>query len=179
MSAPGEEQLRALRDRLVANRSLYFAVKETQAKIAERAFERGGLTDGGTIQYKENYDLYAYTPPSPRKVTGKGKPYTLWKRPPADGKGGARKIKGGWYPTYLAYKQQQGRKDTPFELTARLRKAFLSDATLVERGPTVVQVVLRGEEADKHEGLVKQKGEFLLPTPAELDFFIERLRALT
>ena len=33
MSAPGEEQLRALRDRLVANRSLYFAVKETQAKI--------------------------------------------------------------------------------------------------------------------------------------------------
>ena len=44
---------------------------------------------------------------------------------------------------------------------------------------SVVQVVLRVEEADKHDGVVEQKGEFLRPTPAELDVFIERLRALT
>lgn len=177
MSDDPIKRLQELRDKLLSSRSLYFAVKETQVQVANRVWGEGKLTSGGQLTYNENYDLYAYTPPSPRKVTGKGKPYSLWKRPPADPKGDARKIKGGWYPTYLAYKQQQGRGNTPFELTGRLRKAYLSDASLVEQGPTVVQVVLRGEEADKYEGLARSKGQFLLPNRAELDFFVERLRA--
>ena len=166
--------LKALREKLATGRSLYFAVKETQVPIAERAFS-GKLTDGGEVQYNQDYEVYAYTPPSPRKVSGKGKPYSQWKRPPANPKGDAAKIKGGYYATYLDYKDGQGRRNTPFELTGRLRKAFLSDAALIERGSLTVQVVLTGENAQKYEGLSESKGEFLTPSTAELDYFRQRL----
>ena len=131
MSDP-TEPLKALRAKLIANRVLYFAVKETQVKVADRVFGEGKLTDGTELQYDQDYEVYAYQPPSPRKVSGKGKPYAQWKNPPKNVKGKAAKIKGGYYPTYLDYKDKQGRKDNPFELTGRLQKAYVNDTALVE-----------------------------------------------
>lgn len=173
----GTVNLRAIRDRLISSRSLYFAIKETQVLVAERAFDNGKLTSGADLQYNEDYEVYAYTPPSPRKVSGKGKPYSQWKNPPANPKGDAAKIKGGYYPTYLAYKAAMGRD--ALELTGRLRKAYLSDASLVERSPIEVDVVLRGEEAAKYRGLTDSKGPFLQLSGAERAFFLKRLKALT
>ena len=169
--------LKALRDKLIANRVLYFAVKETQVKVADRVFGEGKLTDGSELKYDQDYEVYAYQPPSPRKVSGKGKPYAEWKRPPQNVKGKAASIKGGYYPTYLDYKDKQGRKDNPFELTGRLQKAYVSDASLKEVSPTVVEVVLSGENAAKYQGLTKKKGAFLAPSDAEKAYFIERLNA--
>lgn len=169
----GLRPLDELRERLIADRTLFFAAKETQVKIAERVWGSGELTDGSKVQYKENYEVYAYTPPSPRAVSGKGKPYAQWKRPPVNLKGNARKIKGGYYDTYLKYKKAMGRNE--LELTGRLRKDFLSSATLVEVSPFEVQVVLRGENAAKYEGLSDSKGEFLTPNDAEAAYFAERL----
>jgi len=178
MSEEALEPLKAIREKLIANRSLYFAVKETNVKTAERVFEQGRLTDGSEVRYDQDYEVYAYTPPSPRKVSGKGKPYQLWKNPPANAKGKARSIKGGWYQSYLDYKDAMDRKDTPFELTGRLRKAYLSDASLLEKGELTVQVVLTGENAQKYEGLTAKKGEFLQPSEAEIEYFRERLSSL-
>ena len=173
----GTVNLQALRDKLISSRSLYFAIKETQVLVAERAFDNGKLTSGADVQYNEDYEVYAYTPPSPRAVSGRGKPYSQWKNPPKNAKGSAAKIKGGYYPTYLAYKAAMGRD--ALELTGRLRKAYLSDASLVERSPIEVDIVLRGEEAAKYRGLTDNKGAFLQLSSAEREFFIQRLKALT
>jgi hypothetical protein len=109
-------------EKLKTGRAIYFAAKDTQDEVSKRVWGEGKLTNGSALKYNEDYELYAYQPPSPKKVTGKGKPYKLWKRPPPKGvKGRSAAIKGGWYPSYLAYKQQQGRADAPFELTGRLR----------------------------------------------------------
>jgi hypothetical protein len=166
--------------RLLVTRSIYSAAKETQVVVANRVWGEGKLTGGGQITYQENYDLYAYQPPSPKKVTGKGKPYKLWKRPPPkDAKGKAAEIKGGYYKSYLAYKKQQNRADTPFELTGRLRKAYLSDANLVEVEGFGAYIRLTGDNAGKYEGLTDKKGKFLELSKAEIDYYIERVKALT
>ena len=172
--------------RLRENHAVYLAAKGTMVTVAKRVWDVGGLTDGGTIAYKEDYDLYAYTPPAPRKVTGKGKPFKDWKStknaPKTKGgavQSGARKIKGGYYTSYLNFKKQQGRADNPFELTGRLRKAYLSsnDApdSLVELSPTEVAIKLRGEEAQKYVGLTEEKGTFLGLTEFERKEYRERL----
>ena len=174
----GTVNLQAIRERLITNRALYFAVKDTQVRVAERVWDNGQLTSGGKLTYKEDYEVYAYAPPSPRKVSGKGKPYKEWKRPaPKDVKGDAAKIKGGYYATYLKYKKGMGRDE--FELTGRLRKAYLSDASLVERGPLEVDIVLRGEEAAKYQGLTDTKGAFLQMSASELEHFITRFKELS
>lgn len=175
MSAEGLRPLEDLRERLIRDRTLFFAAQETQVHIAERVWGRGELTDGSNLQYKEDYEVYAYRPPSPRAVSRKGKPYRQWKRPPANPKGDAREIKGGYYDTYLKYKQAMGRYE--FELTGRLRKEVLSAASLVEVSPFEVQVVLRGENAAKYAGLTASKGAFLSPNDAEVKYFAERLTA--
>lgn len=172
MSAEGLRPLDELRERLIRERTLFFAVKETQVQIAERVWGRGELTDGGKLQYNEDYEVYAYRPPSPRAVSRKGKPYRQWKRPPVAPKGDAREIKGGYYDTYLKYKQAMGRDE--FELTGRLRKDWLT-STLVEVSPFEVQVVLRGENAAKFRGLTDRKGDFLAPNDAEVGYFADRL----
>ena len=167
----------ALKQRLITERVLFFAVNETKVKIGERAFDQGKLTDGGDIKYKEDYEVYAYTPPSPRAVSKKGKPYTQWKRPiPRDAKGGAAKIKGGFYDTYLKYKDAMGRP--PLELTGRLRTDFFSAASIQENSPLSVSIVLRGDNAAKYQGLADEKGEFLQPNDEEIQFFAQRLSAL-
>lgn len=171
------EPLKALREKLIANRVLYFAVKETQVKIADRVWGEGKLTDGTELQYDQDYEVYAYQPPSPRKVSGKGKPYAQWKNPPKNVKGKAASIKGGYYPTYLDYKDKQGRKDNPFELSGRLQKAYVNDTALTEVSPTVVEVVLTGENAAKYQGLTAKKGAFLAPNADEQAYFVERLNA--
>ncbi len=169
--------VKALLDKLKSNRVLYGAVFETNIKINERVFGEGKLTDGSDLKYDQDYEVYAYQPPSPRKVSGKGKPYAEWKRPPQNVKGKARKIKGGYYPTYLDYKEAMARKDNPFDLTGRLQKAWISAAALVEVSPTVVEVVLTGENAAKYKGLTAKKGAFLAPNADERAYFVERLNA--
>lgn len=165
-------------ERLRTGRAVFFAAKGTMVDVSNRVWGRGELTNGGTLTYDEDYELYAYTPPSPRKVTGKGKPYAQWKRPPKNLKGKARNIKGGWYKTYGAYKQQQGRGDNPFELTGRLRKAYFGGTdipTPTEDSDTSVSIRLRGEEADKWKGLTETKGNFTGLTASEIEEHHKRL----
>ena len=179
-----DEAIKYVNDRLEklkTGRSIYFAAKETQVQVANRVWGQGKLTNGSALKYNEDYELYAYQPPSPKKVTGRGKPYKLWKKrkKPKDAKGRSATIKGGWYPSYLAYKKQQGREELPFELTGRLRKAYLSDANLKETGPLEVSIVLTGKDAGKYEGLTETKGRFLQLSKDEVKYYNERLNALT
>lgn len=169
--------VKALLEKLKSNRVLYGAVFETNIKINERVFVEGKLTDGTELQYDQDYEVYAYQPPSPRKVSGRGKPYAQWKYPPKNVKGKSAKIKGGYYPNYIAYKDAMARKDRPFDLTGRLQKAWVSAAALVEVSPTVVEVVLTGENAAKYQGLTAKKGAFLAPNADERAYFVERLNA--
>lgn len=176
------EFVRGQLERLKASRALYFAAKETMINVSNRVWGDGKLTDGGELQYDQDYELYAYQPPSPKKVSGTGKPYALWKRPPANAGGKARKIKGGWYASYLDYKEQQGRRETPFELTGRLRKAYFSGgdapASLNEVSDTEAFIFLSGENAAKYEGLTGRKGKFLQLNEVEQDRYRERIIAL-
>ena len=159
--------LKAILERLKSGAVLRFAVTETQAKIAGRVFDDGKLTSGGDVSYKQDYEVWAYQPPSPKKVSGKGKPGK-------DGK--SRKIKGGYYPTYLDYKDSQSGRG-PFELTGRMKSAFTSALSIVDVSPTRIQIVLKGENAAKYEGLTDTKGEFLSPSASEVLYFKDRLNA--
>lgn len=156
-------------------RVIFLATTGTMSVMSDRIWGQGGLSNGGTIKYNENYELYAYTPPSPRAVTGRGKPYDLWKRP-APKKGTSAKIKGGFYPTYLAYKEQQGRRELPFELTGAMRKSWLGGVspTPTELDPLTCAIVMDGENTEKAEGLTQQKGAFLLLTALEKKGHTER-----
>lgn len=161
-------------ERLKQSRAIYLAAKGTMVDVSNRVWRRGELTSGNALQYDNDYDLYAYTPPSPRKVTGKGKPYAQWKYPPktktGSVKSGAAKIKGGYYESYDAYKKQQKGGESPFELTGRLRKAYFGGTDTpepVQDSDTEVTIRLRGEEAQKFEGLTETKGAFLKLTEAE------------
>jgi hypothetical protein len=171
------DAVKARLQKLKEGSAVFFAANETRFEVIKRV-EVGGLTDGGTIKYKQDYEVYAYTPPSPKKVSGKGKPYKQWKRPPVNVKGNAAKIKGGYYPTYLDYKDQQGRKDTPFDLTSRLRKSYLGNDSLFKDGPTGAFIQLTGENAGKYQGLTASKGAFLQLNQKEIDFYNARLLAL-
>lgn len=166
--------VRARVERLRAGRAVYLAAKGTMVDVSKRVWDRGELTSGGTLSYKDDYELYAYTPPSPKKVSGRGKPYAEWKNPPRTKGGGVRsgaaKIKGGFYHSYTEFKAQQSRPDSPFELTGRLRKAYFGGTDTPE--PTQdsdvsVSIRLRGEEAAKWEGLTETKGAFLRLTDTE------------
>lgn len=185
MISGDKEAVDAVRRRfedLKASRAIYLAARDTMVQVAERVFGDGGLTDGGKIQYEEDYDLYAYRPPAPRKVSGKGKPFTEWKRPPKNPKGTARKIKGGYYKSYLDFKKDQGRDKQPFELTGRLRKAYLSSpdapSSLIDEGDSGSLIFLSGEDAAKYRGLTESKGRFLQLSAGEVRFYGDRLREL-
>lgn len=152
---------------LADERVLYFATTGTQAEVAARVFDEGKTTDGQPVGYLEDYEVWAYKPPSPRRVSGKGKPNK-------DGK--SRKIKGGYYATYLTYKAAMGRRETVFDLTSNFRKAYVGGAALKEsnRGLTV-DIVLSGKEALKWEGLTDQKGEFFKLSTDERESHVRRL----
>lgn len=175
------KKIEALREK----RAVYLAATGTMAQVANRVWNEGKLTDGSAVQYDEDYEVYGYKPPAPRAVSGKGKPYGLWKdqqRAQAIKKsqgGTARDIKGGWYKSYLSFKEGQGRRDTPLELTGRLRKAYLSSPSrpdsLVEVNELESFIFLRGEEAAKYSGITDSKGPFLKLTPEEIAEYHKRL----
>jgi hypothetical protein len=177
--------VKARLQRLKESRAIYLAAKGTMLDVSQRVWGRGELTGGGALGYNEDYDLYAYTPPAPRKVSGKGKPYADWKYPPKTKSGsvraGAANIKGGYYTSYLSFKKQQGRDDTPFELTGRLRKAYFGGGDIPEPtqdSETEVTIRLRGEEAQKFEGLTDSKGVFLGLTASEKAEHHRRVREI-
>lgn len=148
---------------------VFLAATGTMAEVASRVFERGELTNGGRISYKENYEVYVYSPPFPRK------PGAQLGKPNKDGE--RRKIKGGWFPTYLAAKADQGRAQLPFELTGQLRKSYLGGPRPrpTEIGPYEVVIDLDREAANKWEGLTETKGEFLRLTTTEVDSYFRRV----
>lgn len=220
------EFVKARIEKLKASRALYFAAKETMVDVSNRVWGEGKLTDGTKISYNEDYELWAYQPPSPKKVTGTGKPYEDWlirpeaiserkkalqrsiernadifrrtKSVSAEIRGEnafnkldefnkrfgkkARKIKGGWYKSYISYKKQQGRDDLPFELTGRFRKAYFSGGDTVTALNEVSEkesfIFLSGENAKKYEGLTERKGKFLQLNEVEQARYRERIIAL-
>ena len=141
----------------------------TMVVVSERIWGRGELTDGSKLKYSESYQYYGYKPPAPRQVSGRGKPNILGK---------SAKIKGGWHPTYLAFKQQQGRAELPFELSGALRLDYLGGvrATPVADGGLACTVSLSGVNVTKWKGLTQQKGEFTKLNEEERKGHNERLR---
>lgn len=170
-----QEWIAAQRAKIAALKTanvLFLATTSTMIEMQDRIWGEGRLTNGGTLTYKEDYEVWAYQPPSPKKVTGKGKP---------NARGEQRNIKGGWYPTYLAYKEQQGRRELPFELTGDMRISWLGGPTprpRVSGDGLLCEIVMSQEQWNKAEGLAKTKGEFLELTQQEKDFQAKRLEQL-
>lgn len=157
------EDLRKRAEAVRSSRVLFLATSGTMAEMSERIWKDGRLSNGGTIRYKEDYEVYIYKPPFPRNPNGRGKT--------------GRKIEGQWAPTYLAAKATQDREDLPFELNGDLRIAWGGGATPVPRevNPLLCIIELPQKEALKAEGLARQKGEFLELTEEELQSHQERL----
>lgn len=162
------DNTRASLDRFRNGRALFLATTGTMAQMSDRIYSRGGLSDGGTIQYNEDYELWAYKPPAPRAVTHKGKP---------NKEGKSKRIKGGYYATYLAFKTQQGRASTPFDLTSSLRKDWLGGVQPQPREVDSLMCVIELNELNKAkaDGLAIQKGQFLLLTEQEKRDHTKRL----
>lgn len=157
--------LQGLPQKVVDNRVLFFATKTTMAQVSERIWGRGELTNGSKLTYQDNYELYAYKPPSPVKPTGKGKT--------------GKKIKGGYYPNYSAYKAQQGRPNLPFELSGDLRKAWLGGDVAAPKEVAALncQIVMDEVNTKKAEGLTKKKGAFLVFSERERGQHADNIRA--
>ncbi len=136
----------------------------TMVDVSERVWGKGELTDGSKLTYKEDYEVYGYKPPLPRKPSGKGKT--------------GKAIKGGYYATYLAMKAGQGRADLPFELSGDLRLDYLGGvrATPVADGELACTVSLSGVNVVKWKGLTQTKGPFLTLNENERERHFERLR---
>ena len=171
----------ALVAKISSEKVLLTATTGTQAEVGKRVWDQGKTTDGQPIGYLQDYEVYGYKPPAPRKVSGRGKPYDQWKRPPLTKAGtprkGAAKIKGGYYSTYLDFKADQGRRETPFDLSSEFRKGYFSAAALVESdGGLTVDIVLQGKNVDKWHGLTNQKDEFLELNTDEKLSHVARLR---
>lgn len=171
--------MRDLIGRIGSDRIVLEATTGTMLEVGER-WGRGELTDGGTISYDEDYEVYISKPPFPRVGSKQGKPFDLWKRPPVNLKGTSRKVNGGWYPSYLAAKAAVGRGDLPFELTGDMRRSWFGGVT---PSPTEVDeftVVIDMDErnAKKAEGLTARKGEFLVLNEQEVDSHHKRVSDL-
>ena len=237
-----DRQKKAIIAKLESTNVVYLAATGTMIDMSKRIWGRGELTNGGKLKYKDDYELWAYKPPSPKKVTGKGKPYEDWIVRPESvsenraktnksvknaiknlasakkklanattqkqrdkyskavsywevrgevssqkkdkfssnfGKD-ARKIKGGYYKNYTAYKEQQGRADTPFELTGDLRQAWFGGATPTPRkiGPQLCTITLPEKQSKIAEGLTDTKGAFLVLNEKEREGYIKRCKEL-
>jgi hypothetical protein len=140
---------RGLAQKVRDERVLYFAATSTMADMTERIWGKGELTDGSTLKYDEDYEVYIYKPPFPRKPSGKGKT--------------GKKIKGQWAPTYLSAKASQDRGDLPFELTGDLRIDWAGGTVPApnEASPTLCLISVSDKNAEKIKGLTAKKGEFL------------------
>lgn len=158
-------------EKITGRRVIFLATTGTMAQLSTRIWGRGELTSGQRLAYVENYAVYVTSPPWPRKPSRQlGKP---------DKSGKRRKTKGAWFPTYLAAKADQGRKDRPFELNARLRKAYFGGAAIPtpkERSALRCDITLQGEEAAKWEGLTEKKGDFTKLNASERTAHLQRVR---
>lgn len=166
--------------RIGSERIVLQATTGTMLEVSERVWGKGELTDGGTISYKEDYEVYIQKPPFPRVGSKKGKPFDQWKRPPINLPGDSRKVKGGWYATYLGAKGAVDRADLPFELTGDMRKSWFGGVT---PNPTIVDdytvvIDMDQKNADKARGLAQQKGEFLLLNDQEIQNHHKRVADL-
>lgn len=157
--------------RLTERRAMMLAVTGTMDEVAERVWGKGELTDGGSLRYKEDYEVWAYKPPAPKKPSGKGKP---------DKEGKRRNIKGGYYPTYLAFKEDMGRRELPFELTGSMRQDWLGGTTPTptEVSPTEVIITMDTANVRKMEGLTQMKGAFLDWNEKEQAAYSRRVREI-
>lgn len=169
MSKWGDSIRRKTVDNIRGNRALFFATTGTMAQMSERIWGRGELTEGGKLQYDQDYEVWAYKPPAPRAVSGKGKPNKEGKR---------KKIKGGYYPTYLDFKEGQGRRDTYFDLTSAFRKDWLGGATPTPREVDSLLCVIEVGERSLGiiNGLTAKKGKFIELSEDEKREHVERLR---
>jgi hypothetical protein len=160
------ERLRQVARALRGTRIVFLAATGTMVVMQARIWDRGEMTNGAKLTYKDNRPYYGYQPPAPRKVSGKGK----------DG----AKIKGGYYANYTAFKTSQGRGDNPYELTGSLRQAWLGGATPtpVELSITHVVITLDRKNKKKADGLTERKGVFLAPNADEEKGHHERMRRI-
>lgn len=169
MSKWGDDMRKKI-DRIKSDRLILQATTGTMLEVGERVWGRGELTNGQKISYNEDYEVWITKPPFPRKGSGKGKPFNLWKRPPVNLKGNVRNVKGGWAPTYLSAKAQVGRGDLPFELTGDLRIDWFGGVTPrpTEEDELTCVIDLGQRSAKVAAGLAQQKGEFLVLNEQEI-----------
>lgn len=156
------EKMRGIQAGIGSAHVLYVATTSTMDLMSERIWGRGELTGGGRLTYKGDTPkgIYIYSPPWPKKGSGRGKP---------NDRGKSRKIKGTWAPSYIAAKGLIGRGDLPFELTGDLRKDWLGGAspTPNEETPYRCTITVGQESKEKIDGLTETKGEFIRMTDAE------------
>ena len=157
---------KAMLDKVVGGKIVYLAATGTMVEMSKRIWDNGGLTNGGKLKYNDDYEIYGYKPPLPKKPSGKGKT--------------GKPIKGGYYANYSELKAQQGRADLPFELTGDLRQAWFGGATPTPRevGPLLCTITLPEKEYKKAEGLTKMKGAFLVMNESERAGYIRRCKEL-
>lgn len=174
------DDMNALVGRIGGDRMVLEAATGTMIEVGDRVWGRGELTDGGVIAYAEDYEVYVTKPPFPRKASGKGKPFDLWKKPPVNLKGNARNVQGGWYPTYLSAKTAVGRGDLPFELSGDMRRDWFGGVTPAPTEVDELTVVIDMDErnAAKAEGLAARKGVFLDLNDQEIEGFTQRMADL-
>lgn len=160
-----ERRKKAMYDKVVNGNIIFLAATGTMVEMYKR-WGSGGLTDGGKLTYKDDYEIYGYKPPLPKKPSGKGKT--------------GKPIKGGYYKNYTELKAQQGRPDMPFELTGDLRQAWFGGATPTPKkvGPTTCVITLPEKEYKKAEGLTETKGAFLRMNQEERDGYVRRCKEL-
>lgn len=151
------EKMRGIQDGIGSAHVLYAATGSTMDLMSERIWGEGGLTGGGKLTYNgpTPKGIYIYSPPWPKKGSGRGKT--------------GKKIKGTWAPSYIAGKQLIGRGQTPFELTGAMRKDWLGGVspTPNEETPYRCTITVNQETKDKIDGLTQTKGEFIRMTDAE------------
>lgn len=154
--------------RIASDGLVFLATTGTMVEQSERVWGRGLMTNGQPLTYQEDYAVYVYAPPFPRKGSGRGKP---------NSQGKSQKIKGGYYATYLAAKTAVGRGNLPFELTGQLRKDYLNgaQATPTQDNDLVCTIRLSGRSALVWKGMTQKKGNFLGLTTDEKEHHVERL----
>ena len=157
------KQMQGIKNGIASAHVLYVATTSTMDVMSERIWGKGGLTGGGTLKYNgpTAKGIYIYSPPWPKKGSGKGKPNAAGK---------SKKIKGTWAPSYIAGKGLIGRGDLPFELTGDLRKDWLGGAipTPNEVTPYRCTIEVNQKSLDKIDGLTETKGAFVELSSAEI-----------
>lgn len=159
-----------------SGKAFEIAVKSIVAEQTVRIFQKGQKSDGTPIgQYNRSKPLYVYTPPAPKKVTGKGK------------KG--KKIKGGYYKNYAAFRQQQGRESgfVNIRLTNELQSDFansrvgksskrIAKARPIKINRYLYQVLIKKAiNIQKVQGLEGKYGAIFAPTRREQKRLVEFL----